>query len=117
MNFLNKSQLKFLKSLSKKKTILRKDISDSEMEIVYFLQDEKLIYVEREFLPIQFIRESHTYTNDGEILSVSIHPRGDAFLAELKHQRRYFWIPIIIDAALSVAAIVISIIALASCPC
>ena len=117
MFYLHRSQLKFLKSIPKDETMTIDNISDSKEKIISFLEDQKLIDVSRKILRTQINSESHTYRHIyGEIESVSLSEQGKAYLSERKHERFCFWIPIIIDALLSIAAIVISIISLASCP-
>lgn len=113
MLYLKNDQLDFLISISKTNKIMCNTLSDSQMKIVRFLEDENLIDANREILSTRYDSETqNAIHNFGRIISVSISERGKAYLAESKHRKFYFWIPIVIDSILSVSAIIISIIAL-----
>lgn len=113
MLYLQDKQLDFLISISKADKIMCDTLSDSQLKLINYLENEKLIEVQREIVQTSIDPETHKLKNVyGNPLSVSILPKGIAYLAESKHRKFYFWIPIIIDSILSVSAIIISIIAL-----
>lgn len=79
---LDKDQLDLLITLSKIEKIYRDVISDSQLKMIYFLEDNKFVNVQREIIHTYLDSETrtvrHTY---GEIMSVSISEFGKAYLA------------------------------------
>lgn len=84
---LNKEQMDFLIALLKMEKIHRNSISDSQLKMIDFLEDNKLVNVQREIIHSRLDSETqtirHTY---GEIVSVSISEFGKAYLAGKKNE-------------------------------
>lgn len=99
---LEKSQLEFLITLSKMDEIHRDVISDSQLEMIKFLEDNKLVEVNREIIRTYLEPKTHTFRNEyGDILSVSISQFGKAYLAGRKNEFKHIllkdvFIPIIV---------------------
>lgn len=99
---LEKSQLEFLITLSKMDEIHRDVIPDSQLEMVKFLEDNKLVEVNREIIRTYLEPKTHTFRNEyGDVLSVSISQFGKAYLAGRKNEFKHIllkdvFIPIIV---------------------
>lgn len=99
---LEKSQLEFLITLSKMDKIHRDVIPDSQLEMIKFLEDNKLVEVNREIIRTYLEPKTHTFRNEyGDILSVSISQFGKAYLAGRKNEFKHIllkdvFIPIIV---------------------
>lgn len=99
---LEKSQLEFLITLSKMDKIHRDVILDSQLEMVKFLEDNKLVEVNREIIRTYLEPKTHTFRNEyGDVLSVSISQFGKAYLAGRKNEFKHIllkdvFIPIIV---------------------
>lgn len=86
---LDKNQLDFLKKLAELDTIQRKDIDDSQLDIILYLNKQGLIYVDRSLSGMRINPITNKYENDGEILSVSISEQGKAYLSETAHKDEF----------------------------
>lgn len=86
---LDKNQLDFLKKLAELDTMQRKDIDDSQLDIILYLNKQGLIYVDRSLSGMRINPITHKYENDGEILSVSISEQGKAYLSETAHKDEF----------------------------
>lgn len=99
---LEKSQLEFLITLSKMDKIHRDVILDSQLEMVKFLEDNKLVKVNREIIRTYLEPKTHTFRNEyGDVLSVSISQFGKAYLDGRKNEFKHIllkdvFIPIIV---------------------
>lgn len=84
---LEKDQLDFLITLSKINKVHRDVISDSQLKMIKFLEDNKLIDVQREIIQSYLTPETRTIHNVyGGIVSVSISEYGRAYLAGRKNE-------------------------------
>lgn len=88
---ISKEQIKFLESLPKSGNVSAKDIPESKMSIVIFLEKLELVNAQREIVRTDMDRENQTYKNIcGEILSVSRSEQGDAYLEWAKREKKHF---------------------------
>lgn len=83
--YLNKEQFNFLKYLSNKEKIEYSSLSENEIKISNFLEEEKLISVNRESFP-KFNQDGQVRYVKGKVLSISISEQGKSYIAERKHE-------------------------------
>lgn len=96
--YLNKKQLKFLKSIPENGDIKSDDMTDEQFKIAVFLEKEGLVNVKREIIHTRIDSESHIIKHTyGNIISVSQSERGKTYLSDIKIGKREKWIPIIIS--------------------
>lgn len=104
MIFLTPDQLKFLKKLSKTKSI-NYHFFLPNLDIAKFLVKEELATFKKERLT-RINPDTHKVENyDGKIISISISESGKAYLSERKSYIRDKWIPYIITTVISILAL------------
>lgn len=104
MIFLTPDQLKFLKKLSKTKSIDYYFLLPN-LDIAKFLVKEELATFKKERLT-RINPDTHKVENyDGKIISISISESGKAYLSERKSYIRDKWIPYIITTIISLLAL------------
>lgn len=83
--YLNKEQFNFLKYLSSKEKIEYSSLSENEIKISNFLEEEKLISVNRESFP-KINQDGQVRYAKGKTLSITISEQGKSYIAERKHE-------------------------------
>lgn len=83
--YLNKEQFNFLKYLSSKEKIEYSSLSENEIKISSFLEEEKLISVNRESFP-RINQDGQVRYVKGKTLSITISEQGKSYIAERKHE-------------------------------
>lgn len=83
--YLNKEQFNFLKYLSSKEKIEYSSLSENEIKISSFLEEEKLISVNRETFP-RINQDGQVRYVKGKPLSITISEQGKSYIAERKHK-------------------------------
>lgn len=83
--YLNKEQFNFLKYLSSKEKIEYSSLSENEIKISSFLEEEKLVSVNRESFP-KINQDGQVRYVKGKPLSITISEQGKSYIAERKHK-------------------------------
>lgn len=83
--YLNKEQFNFLKYLSSKEKIEYSSLSENEIKISSFLEEENLISVNRESFP-RINQDGQVRYVKGKPLSITISEQGKSYIAERKHE-------------------------------
>ncbi|MCH5343359.1 MAG: hypothetical protein J1E64_04905 [Acetatifactor sp.] len=105
MIHLDQKQHNFLIHISKSGKIIYKELSDEQIKIANFLEENNLIDVKYEaHLKYDWETRKAGY-NFGKRLSATISEAGKAYLSEKKHLAKEKWIPYIITTVISVLAL------------
>lgn len=97
MLVLAKSQIKFLKKLSKVNSIKCDTLTSDEMHIVRYLDENGLINADRSIRQYPNFNTGELKFGKGKYLSVSISEKGKSFFAERRSNTLRFSIPVIIS--------------------
>lgn len=105
MFYVNREQFNFLKYICKTKMIIYSDLSNEQVKIADFLEENKLIDVSYQNKPhFDFETKKASYERGGRI-SATISETGKAYLSERKRYVREKWIPYTITTVISVLAL------------
>lgn len=99
--YLNKEQFNFLKYLSNNEKIEYSSLSENEIKISRFLEEEKLISIYRSSFP-RMNRDGQVRYVNGKAISISISEQGKSYIAERKHELKKLlfkdiFIPIVVS--------------------
>nr|DAQ49862.1 MAG TPA: hypothetical protein [Caudoviricetes sp.]DAT87320.1 MAG TPA: hypothetical protein [Caudoviricetes sp.] len=99
--YLNKEQFNFLKYLSNNEKIEYSSLSENEIKISKFLEEEKLISIYRSSFP-RMNRDGQVRYVNGKAISISISEQGKSYIAERKHELKKLlfkdiFIPIVVS--------------------
>ena len=105
MIHLDKKQHDFLIYISKLDKIVYKELSEEQIKIANYLEENNLIDVKYEaHLKYDWENRKPGY-NYGKRLSATISEAGKAYLSERKHLAKEKWIPYIITTIVSILAL------------
>lgn len=83
--YLNKEQFELLKKLSNEEDIEYSSLSENEIKIANFLENENLVSICRNSFP-KITQDGQVRYVKGKALSISISEQGKSYIAERNHE-------------------------------